>query len=635
MTIRGTGGDDDLTGTTGDDVFNMTQGGDDTVHGGHGNDIFQYGATLTAADRIDGGAGIDTLTLGGDYSGANAFTFDGVNITAIEKLQLRGGFSYDFTFTQLTGVAGKFTIDGHMLGVGDSLTVDASALQSSPMVMIGGAGNDVLIGIVSHMDTFDLSRGGDDTATGGDASDLFQMGRGLSTGDRLDGGGGNNTMELRGPYGDPHTASPFVFDDATIANIQTVRLLGNFVYDLKLANGNVAAGKTMVIDASAVGAHRAVMIDASAETDGSYTMIASAGDNTLIGGAKADTFIFHGTMDGGDFIDGGGGGDVLSFGQISDLVVDASNISNIGKLSFTGTSDMALTGTFAGMTLDAKVTAGFGADISGASVTFLQFLGGSGDDTLAFGGDYSTNDFIDGGRGFDTVSFNAPSLTLNLDGHFESVEKVVLLGAASSYNVTLDTDFDPLQSTTFIDASALTDASSSLHLDASRQYTTFVNIAGGAGDDVITGSGNFDTITGGAGDDVIKGGNDGDTLTGGSGSDTFVYAADTDSYARFEQWDSITDFDATADFLKLNFAVTYDGETSGSVSRPATELSAIVNPLMTVNGAVLVNVTGGKLAGHLLLAVDSDHDGQYTTEMLIDLTGMANVASFGSGDFIT
>jgi hypothetical protein len=84
----------------------------------------------------------------------------------------------------------------------------------------------------------------------------------------------------------------------------------------------------------------------------------------------------------------------------------------------------------------------------------------------------------------------------------------------------------------------------------------------------------------------------------------------------------------------MPFAVTYDGETTGTVYRPAQDLAHIVNPLMTVDGAVLVMVTGGKLAGHLLLAIDADHDGQYTTDILIDLTGMTSAASFGQADFI-
>ena len=49
-------------------------GGIDALAGGNGNDGFFFGAdgNLTAADRIDGGAGIDTIALRGNYVGADA-----------------------------------------------------------------------------------------------------------------------------------------------------------------------------------------------------------------------------------------------------------------------------------------------------------------------------------------------------------------------------------------------------------------------------------------------------------------------------------------------------------------------------------------------------------------------------------
>jgi Ca2+-binding RTX toxin-like protein len=47
--IKGGFGDDNLTGTSGNDIFNLTRGGNDTVDAGGGNDIFWMGATATSS----------------------------------------------------------------------------------------------------------------------------------------------------------------------------------------------------------------------------------------------------------------------------------------------------------------------------------------------------------------------------------------------------------------------------------------------------------------------------------------------------------------------------------------------------------------------------------------------------------
>src|SRR5438045_2335408 len=51
----GTPGNDTITGTTGDDVFDLTQGGDDTVSAVDGADVFVFVPSLAAADYVDGG----------------------------------------------------------------------------------------------------------------------------------------------------------------------------------------------------------------------------------------------------------------------------------------------------------------------------------------------------------------------------------------------------------------------------------------------------------------------------------------------------------------------------------------------------------------------------------------------------
>src|SRR5581483_3036950 len=76
LTAIGGAGNDSLTGGDGNDTLIGGAGGDwfnagtgnDVLSGGAGNDIFAMYGNLTAADRIDGGTGTDTVNLAGDYS---------------------------------------------------------------------------------------------------------------------------------------------------------------------------------------------------------------------------------------------------------------------------------------------------------------------------------------------------------------------------------------------------------------------------------------------------------------------------------------------------------------------------------------------------------------------------------------
>ncbi len=249
MHYRGTQGDDDYAGTSGGDRFNMAQGGDDTVSGGAGKDIFGYGATLTAADRIDGGDGHDIVRLQGDYSGAHALVFAADTMVNVEVLQLRGAFDYDLTVNDATVAAGQtFLVDASALGAGNSVRFDASADTDGFFKFIGGAGDDVLTGS-AWRNSFDLSLGGNDSATGGAKNDAFIMGAALGAADHLDGGAGLNTVELAGDYGDAGTSSPFEIDAAMLTNIQAMQLSGNFDYDLKFDGGIVASGTSFTIAA--------------------------------------------------------------------------------------------------------------------------------------------------------------------------------------------------------------------------------------------------------------------------------------------------------------------------------------------------------------------------------------------------
>ncbi|HYC02711.1 MAG TPA: hypothetical protein VED40_05425 [Azospirillaceae bacterium] len=153
--IRGTSGNDSLTGTNGDDIIFGGAGndtisalaGNDTVDAGAGDDVVAAGegADLVAAglgdDRVDGGAGSDTIL---------------------------GGFGDD----TLDGGAGNDTVAG---GAGNDL---ARAAAGNDLV-IGGAGADTISGGQGH--DLLVAGTGNDTVVIGQGSDIAIGGLGADT----------------------------------------------------------------------------------------------------------------------------------------------------------------------------------------------------------------------------------------------------------------------------------------------------------------------------------------------------------------------------------------------------------------------------------------------------------------------
>jgi Tol biopolymer transport system component len=149
-TISGTGRNDTLTGTDGDDVI-CGKGGNDMLIGGEGDDVL---IGLGGNDVLDGGLGNDTI-LGG--KGSDMARFRG---SLPVSLDLASGSASGAGLDVLTAVE-------RALGsaAGDTLLGDREE-----NVLDGGKGNDVLAG-----------RGGADQLFGGDGDDDLDGGAGLDS----------------------------------------------------------------------------------------------------------------------------------------------------------------------------------------------------------------------------------------------------------------------------------------------------------------------------------------------------------------------------------------------------------------------------------------------------------------------
>lgn len=305
----GTAGNDVMVGTPGADFFDMRQGGNDNVSGLGGNDIFYFGRTITGADAVNGGAGIDQLLI----QGGGGLRFN-VGVVGIETITLLSGldttygevprnlYHYPLTMVDQNVAAGqRLVIDGRGLRVREDLTVNGTAERDGSYTIYGGRGVDVLTGGMGH-DHFVFGNDGHWGAT-----------------DRVTGGLGTDELILRGNYS-------VTFGASQLSGIETLRLLSakdpvhgpvgtNFSYNVTTHDSNLAAGVQMTVDAAPLRGTETLTFNGSAETDGSFRVFGGHNGDTITGGAGAD--ILQGN-DGADVLTGNGGADIFRYVAATD-----------------------------------------------------------------------------------------------------------------------------------------------------------------------------------------------------------------------------------------------------------------------------------------------------------------------------
>ncbi|HYG48318.1 MAG TPA: calcium-binding protein, partial [Allosphingosinicella sp.] len=305
--IAGSAGTDLLSGLGGADTFRLHQGGDDAVAGGDGADLFYFGSALTAADHIDGGAGLDTLILQGNYVGGVGL---GTFVTSVENISILGGSNtsfgepgtnrYDYVLTTrdsnfAAGVQAR--INGSALLAGEDFTFNGSAETDASYVVYGGKGRDTL--------------------TGGQGNDIFFYAEErFASGDTVNGGAGYDGMFLRGNYTIDFNAPGYTGLFTSIENLTLTSATDEryargggteFDYNLTLSNAIVKPGETLTVSGSLLQANETMVLDGSAETDGFLRLFGGLAADTLKGGGQAD--LLHGAF-GADILAGGGGADV-------------------------------------------------------------------------------------------------------------------------------------------------------------------------------------------------------------------------------------------------------------------------------------------------------------------------------------
>jgi Ca2+-binding RTX toxin-like protein len=308
----------------------------------------------------------DSLTAAQNHISSNNYTGLSTIVTPPAAIPLTaGGGSYEvLTFgaelvVRITGGAELFRQSAasiSSLSIAGSSDADVvtvlndGGVVATPISFIGGDGNDRFDATLAMGSVTLDGGGGDDTLLGGSQNDI------------LDGGDGVDLVEISG-------SSIIVTNSA--ASRADVNMLTS-IERLLL----IAAGPGSVIDASAY-------------TLGSVTIVGSGGSDTLLGGAGNDLILAgsgHDSVSGGagnDFITGNAGNDTLTGGSGNDTIAGGS-----GRDSIDG-----------GLDSDFLHGGGGSDSLSGGGKDVLD--GDGGDDTL-FGG--PGKDDLAGGLGNDTLN---------------------------------------------------------------------------------------------------------------------------------------------------------------------------------------------------------------------------------------
>lgn len=260
--------------------------------------VTNAGLTFISGDGI----GDATMTVRGTAAAINA---------ALDGLLYRGAFDYRGE-DALTLTASDF--GGTGIGGAQSSQETIAIILAPNDDRPGTAGDDTLTG-TGDPDRFLLGAGGHDHASGGAGSDLFVFGADWDAGDQVDGGDGQDTLQLTGNY-------DYRFGDNQITGIERVLLVGGptgvpLDYRLNMADGNLAAGARLLVDARDLVRTEVLTFDATAEQDGSYEVFGGFGEDILTGGAGDDSLS---GLNGADRLSGGAGDDRLIGNLGADLL---------------------------------------------------------------------------------------------------------------------------------------------------------------------------------------------------------------------------------------------------------------------------------------------------------------------------
>ena len=619
-TINGNTGNNLLDGYIGDDTLNGGDGNDtldggagvDSLVGGKGDDDYYVNATTDKT--IEGAdAGIDTVFAEVDFTLASNFeiikAISGAGVVNLTGNTLNNELWGNESANILAGSSGADTLNGgegndtlnggvgadSMSGglgddryiVDDALDVASEAsgegtdtVESSlSWTLVDNLENLVLTGSVGISGT---GNDADNVITGNTGANLVVGGIGADTlngdagNDSLNGGAGLDSM-AGGLGNDLYTlssADDIVTEDLG-AGVDTVRVDFNYTLGANVDNLTMTGSG----DFTATGNELANVISGNG---GANAIDGLDGNDTITGGAGADT-ITGGT--GADSMSGGLGADLYYVDDLGDKVIEVSGPQIdkvVSSVSFT------LGAYVENLELATGATNGTGNTLAN------EILGNTASNNLSGGGG---NDTINGLAGADTLNGGIGNDTMN-GGNGNDV--YIVNSLLDVVNEAGSTGIDRVESS----------VNWVLGTNQENLTLTGTNRINATGNDLAN------TILGNTAINRIAGGIGNDTLTGDLGADRFVFTGTDDGV------DTITDFNGlvsgTADGDKFQFELADLLGTFAYVGASTFTASG--------NSEARVNLTLGR--------VQVDFNGDGTADLAVSLTGLTNEDQLSVADFL-
>lgn len=602
----------------------------DTFNGYINTTVGNTTSTLTAADVITGGAGVDTLAI--TVEGNDAGALPNTTITGVENFSIRdvasAASAYDFANVQgevkvtsnvSTNAAG---VSFNNLGTNTVVAVQGNnsatvADVSFTMATAADAVNLVLNGGLKGATAVTNTTGAATAATVSSTGVANTLG--VVT---LAGSAANTITALTVNAATDLTATLVAADYAataalTVTGAGKVNLGANFdgaSIDASANTGGLTISTTAGVTKSVIGSAGADAISLVGALTATGTVDLGAGDDKLLAGAAA-------AIGSKNLIDGGAGIDSISASLIN--AANAAVIKNFEKLDLSAGTVTALdvelvTGsTITGLTLNgagsstlSNVAAGVALSIGGSStgVTTIGVKGALTGTTDSFAISFDNATAIAAVPTVANVAVN--SVVLN------GVETVSIAstGVANSWNSIglTDTNLQTLNITgdknldlTFgvatgtnvlatggavklIDGSAATGKLNinTTNVTADNKVGVGLTVNGGSAADTIT-LAQKATVVAGAGDDLIVSSAAGGTFTGGAGADKInvVAAVATGTTEATSVFSTVTDFSKTDSLVFGATAATF-AATKVTLGAGVTNLDLALAAATTTAGQV-------------------------------------------------
>lgn len=589
--------------------------GVDTAPGGVADDTFiGFNRTLNAGDKLDGGAGYNTLSLSTDTALTGIFegpyTYGGfttVNIQRIEvtndddqpiTLDLSGtkgvetvaalNSSQDITFSQLTSLnanGADIELNNVTNGTPNDPTPDVN-VQYQDSVVAGATTVDVVIK-TSNADNLKIGSVSD--SNGGIETVNLSNEQGPSVIDTLD--TDLTTLNIK-------ATQNLKIDDALNDTVRTIDASASTAtVDIDFSDNDGANQDVTYTGSSGIDIVQAGNADDSISTgNGDDTVNAANGDNFVDAGEGANSVT---SGNGSDTIRAGAGADTISSGSGNDDINagDGANTVNAGS-----GDDVVVTGagddTIKAGSGDDNVDSGAGADSIFTGSGLDTVVAGAGNDTVTVdagefdaNGDLVTLDSFSFGDGTDELRIDQGVASAEHFTHVSSLEVLTQTGANHNVNLNdggdadadneaqaagiqiINTDWNYVGNDT-IDAGGFTSA---LTVNIGG-YTGDTDGVGGGTDSIVTGSGN-DTIKAPGNNNV----QDDDTIRGGDGSDTLILDGDTTltTNSNFSEIEKIVLLEEEQSVDENLYSITLDNDNAPTA-----------NGTLTIDGHVLLSDEG-------------------------------------------